>query len=182
MAISNSSAASGQQSPLQLHDIHVPEQVSNFPIAPGWWILLLTLIFVAFWLYKKHQKNTHLNANKKQALAMLAKNDTLSAKDCIALLKWAAMQYFSRQQLAKMYGNKLQDFLGKQLPEKHQERFNQLITAGFTSQYQAEIAQVEHSTVSKVDKDCQEATKLWLTHALPIQKATAIDNKVELSQ
>ena len=87
------------------------------------------------------------------------------------------MQYFSRQQLAKLYGKNFQDFLARQLPEKYQDNFNELITAGFDSQYQAEQA-----TTSTVDKDCQQATKLWLSHALPIQNPLAIENKAELSQ
>lgn len=182
MALSNSPVASNQPAQLQLHDIHVPEQVSNFPIAPGWWILLTLVILMALWSYKKYKKNTRLNADKKQALAVLANNEALSAKDCIALLKWAAMQYFSREQLAKLYGKDFQEFLTKQLPQQHQANFNTLITAGFDSQYQAEQCQTEQATTSTVDKDCQQATKLWLSNALPIQKSLAIENKAELSQ
>ncbi len=182
MAISNSPTGSGQPAQLQLHDIHVPEQVSNFPIAPGWWILLTLIILMALWLYKKHKKNTRLNADKKQALSILANNEYLNAKECIALLKWAAMQYFSRQQLAKLYGKNFQDFLVRQLPENHQDNFIKLITASFDNQYQAEQSQAEQTTMSKVDKDCQTATKLWLNHALPIQASLVIENKAELSQ
>jgi len=177
MAISNSPAPSGQPTQLQLHDIHVPEQVSNLPIAPGWWLLLALLIFIAVWAYKKYKKNTRLNADKKQALAMLANNESISAKECIALLKWAAMQYFSRHQLAKLYGDNFQDFLVKQLPQQHQDNFNKLISAGFDSQYQA-----EKMSNPKVDKDCQDAARLWLSHALPIQHSLAGANKVGVSQ
>jgi len=177
MAISNSPAASAQPGQLQLHDIHVPDQISNLPIAPGWWILLAILIYITFWSYKKYKNNTRLNADKKQALAILASNEMFKAKECIALLKWAAMQYFSRQQIAKLYGKNFQDFLVKQLPEKHQDNFNKLITAGFDSQYQA-----EHESTSTIDKDCQDATRLWLSHALPIQKTLDKVTTAELSQ
>ncbi len=176
MAIPNSPSASGQPSQLQLHDIHVPEQVSNFPIAPGWWLLLALLICISLWLYKKHKKNSLLNANKKQALTLLASNESLSAKECIALLKWAAMQYFSRQQLAKMYGRSFHDFLVKQLPQKHQSNFSKLIRPGFDSQYQA-----EQVSSSQIDKDCQQATKLWLNLALPVSKSLSTQNNAELS-
>jgi len=163
MATANAPSPAGQASQLQLHDIHLPEQVSGFPIAPGWWLLVAIIIFTAIWAYKKHQKNKRLNASKKQAMAMLTDNKTLSAKDCIALLKWAAMQYFSRQQLAKLYGENFQAFLIEQLPEKHQLHFTELTTAAFKSQYQAKQVSVE-----TVDQDCQQAAKLWLSHALPV--------------
>jgi len=182
MSMPNSPAGSGQPTQIQLHDIHVPEQVSNFPIAPGWWILLALIIIMTLWLYKKHKTNSRLNADKKQALAVLANNESLSAKECITLLKWAAMQYFSRQQLAKLYGMHFQEFLVKQLPLKHQDSFKQLTFAAFDNQYQAGQSQSEQTAPSTIDKDCQHATKLWLTHALPIKKSLAIESEAELIQ
>ncbi|KGJ87412.1 DUF4381 domain-containing protein [Colwellia psychrerythraea] len=174
MAIANSPAALGQPlpnqtAPLQLHDIHVPEQVSNFPIAPGWWLLLAIILLSVVWFYKKFKQQRSLNANKNRALAMLANNQNLSEKECISLLKCTAMQYFSRQQLAKLYGTDFKDFLMKQLPVNHQEYFSKLITPAFVRQYQA-----EQGLNSSSDSDCQQATKLWLTNALPIRQPLAI--------
>jgi hypothetical protein len=160
----------GQSAQLQLHDIHVPEQVSNLPIAPGWWLLLALLIISALWFYKKRKRDLRLNASKKQALTVLASNPDLSAKECIALLKWAAMQYVNRQQLAKLYGEDFQYFLKIQLPEKYQENFARLSTAAFLKQYQA-----EQTVAVDIDHDCQQATKLWLNHALPLKEPLVID-------
>jgi Domain of unknown function (DUF4381) len=160
----------GQPAQIQLHDIHVPEQISNFPIAPGWWLLLALLLISALWFYKKRKQDMRENASKKQALTMLTNNPKLSAKECIALLKWAAMQYVNRQQLAKLYGEDFQYFLKKQLPVKHQANFYQLSAAAFQEQYQAEKA-----TTVNIDRDCYQATKLWLNHALPIKEPLAID-------
>lgn len=187
MAIANSPPSSGQfpgsqplpgqSTQIQLHDIHVPEQVSNFPIAPGWWILLVLIIISSVWFYKKSKQNSYLNASKNQALATLADNQLLSSKECIILLKWAAMQYCSRQHLAKLYGEDFKDFLMMQLPEKYQEKFNTLITPAFEGQYQAE----QDVAVSN-DKDCQQAAKLWLTHALPIEKPITIKKMIPLEK
>jgi len=160
----------GQPAQIQLHDIHVPEQISNFPIAPGWWLLLALLLISALWFYKKRKQDMRENASKKQALTMLTNNPKLSAKECIALLKWAAMQYVNRQQLAKLYGEDFHYFLKKQLPEKHQDSFSQLSTAAFLGQYQA-----EKTTTVEIDRDCYQATKLWINHALPIKEPLAID-------
>lgn len=180
MAITNSSTLPSQSLPdqsaqLQLHDIHLPEQVHNFPIAPGWWLLLALLVISTVWLYKKRKQRIRVNAGKKQALTVLENNPLLSAKECITLLKWAAMQYINRQQLAKLYGEGFQLFLMKQLPEKHQANFTKLSTAAFQGQYKAEQAVLNTATTNDIDRDCQQATKLWLTHALPIKGSLVID-------
>ena len=189
MAIANDSTPIGQSSPgqvlpaqsspdqavqLQLHDIHVPEQVTNLPIAPGWWLLLALILIAAFWSFKKFKQKKRLNANKNQALAVLASNQTLSSKECISLLKCTAMQYFSRQQLAKLYGDNFQGFLMQQLPKKYQVNFIELSTPAFQGQYQA-----QQEPNADIDLACRQATKLWLTYALPIDKNQAA-NKTEL--
>jgi hypothetical protein len=174
MAIANSPTSAGPGSPgqatqLQLHDIHVPELVSNFPIAPGWWLLLALIVMITVWTYKKINKNKRLNNSKNQALTVLENNPSMSAKECITLLKWAAMQYVSRQQLAKLHGDNFQKYLVTKLPEKYQISFIELSTAAFRNQYQS--TQLV-TTISDIDSDCQQATKLWLMHALPITKST----------
>jgi hypothetical protein len=166
---------------IQLHDIHLPEQVSNYPIAPGWWLLLALIVISAVWSYKKFKKSKRLNASKQQALSMLENNPSISAKECITLLKWAAMQYVNRQQLAKLYGDNFQDFLMKKLPEKHQISFIELSSAAFKAQYQAELAVSETATTTDMDRDCLQATKLWLTHALPIIKPFVVDEPLPVN-
>jgi len=165
---------------LQLHDIHIPEQVSNFPVAPGWWILLVLIIIMVIWLFKKFTLKKQLNAVKKQALAVLTNNPTLSAKESISLIKWAAMHYFSRHQLAKLYGEDFQNFLRQQLPEKHQDNFTVLSTAGFEGQYRSTLVE-QSSTASEViiktNSDCHQAAQLWLTQALPVNKSRGVDKK-----
>ncbi|PKI18009.1 DUF4381 domain-containing protein [Colwellia sp. 12G3] len=165
MAMTNSPTSPGQS--LQLHDIHLPEQVSNYPIAPGWWLLLALIVMSAVWSFKKFKQRRRLNASKQQALTALEHNPSMNAKECLTLLKWAAMQYVNRQQLAKLYGDNFQDFLKKQLPEKHQASFIELSTAAFEAQYQASPTKIATATTD-IDNDCLQATKLWLTHALPI--------------
>ena len=166
MSMANSPSGAPQSSQVQLHDIHVPEQVTNFPIAPGWWILLALIFITALLMYKKYKAHNRLNASKKSALLVLEKNPSLSAKECITLLKWASMQYFNRQQLAKLYGDAFQAFLIEQLPEKYQAGFTDMSQGAFKEQYQSLNASSED-----VDSQCYQATKLWLTYALPVKNA-----------
>ncbi|PKG81933.1 DUF4381 domain-containing protein [Colwellia sp. 75C3] len=185
MAMTNSPTSPGQPpsgQTVQLHDIHLPEQVSNYPIAPGWWLLLALIVISAVWSYKKFKKSKRLNASKQQALSMLDNNPSINAKECLTLLKWAALQYVNRQQLAKLYGDNFQDFLMKKLPEKHQASFIKLSNAAFKAQYQASTTTVESEVTSEIDSDCLQATKLWLTHALPIIKPLIVDEPLPVNQ
>lgn len=145
---------------LELKDIHVPEQITNFPIAYGWWILAALIILVIVITIIKVKKTAKRNQVKKQALAQLKNNSDINNNELISLLKWAAMHYFSRVEFAKLYGESLQQLLLKQLPEKHQKRFIELSEEAFKNQYQAQFH-------SKVDTSFQQAALLWFTQALP---------------
>lgn len=61
-------STSPTQSPLDnLADIHLPDGVSHWPLAPGWWglIALTTLFFIAFLFWKRHR-----NRNRYRHLAL----------------------------------------------------------------------------------------------------------------
>ncbi len=148
---------------LALNDIHVPEQISNYPIAYGWWILAVFAVLLIIFIIIKARKNRQYQQVKKQALAQLKSNEGMSNNDLISLLKWAAMHYFSRAQLAQLYGESLQHFLLEQLPEKYHTQFTQLSEQAFKTQYQAHAH-------NESDTDFKQATQLWLNQALPPKK------------
>ena len=153
-----------QANAIELKDIHVPEQISNFPIAYGWWLLATFLIIIAVISIIKIRKKAQRNKVKKQALIQLKNSPNLSINDTVALLKWAAMHYFSRAELAKLFGDSLQSFLTAQLPIKYQERFTDLSKEAFINQYQS---QKDENSVPLSDANFYNAAILWLTHALP---------------
>lgn len=179
----------------QLHDIQLPEQISNFPIAPGWWILTLACLIFCYYLIRFIKKKNRLNANKKKALSLLAENPTMPAKDSLALLKWAAMQYFPRSQVAMLYGNSFVAFLSDQLPQSQQSDFKELVKQGVNQQYQrtdttesndinenSDTCNSADNTTSEqqlADNNCYKAAKLWLTHALPVKTG---DKHVQITQ
>jgi hypothetical protein len=149
---------------LELKDIHVPEQISDFPIAYGWWVSSVLLVILLVIIFINLRKSAKKNQVKKQALTQLRTNVNISISDTIALLKWAAMHYFSRAELAKLFGNSLQTFLSQQLPPKHQKTFIDLSEQAFINQYQV---QDNKSDSIQTDNDLYQAATLWLTHALP---------------
>ena len=163
-----------QKNTIELNDIHVPEQISNYPVAYGWWLLAIILIIITVFSFIKIRKNNQRNFVKKQALAQLKNNPDLSVNDTIALLKWAAMHYFSRGELAKLFGDSLQSFLIEKLPTKHQESFTKLSEQAFINQYQ------DQNNIQQSDINFYNAAILWLTHALPpkVSKSTNKSNNI----
>ena len=177
---------------LDLKDIHVPEQIANYPIAYGWWLLTAVIIFIIVITLVKINKAAKHNRVKKQALAQLKfllesntsmkntsmKNTQTSNNDIIALLKWAAMHYFSRAELAKMFGDTLKEFFTSKLPSKHQQNFATLSEQAFINQYQAHLeathietahlkADSDSNNLTQSENKLHQAAMLWLTHALP---------------
>jgi hypothetical protein len=152
-------------STIELNDIHLPEQINDYPIALGWWLLLaLFIALIIFSLIKffAHKKN---NKSKKYALEQLNQTTPLKVKETMTLLKWAAMQYFPRQDIAALYGTGFKQYLIDALPNKHQASFNNLAQNSFTQLYQNDFSQT-------VDSQFNQAAVLWLTQALPPKKSS----------
>jgi hypothetical protein len=145
----------------QLKDIHLPEQVNNYPLAYGWWILLTCLliaVIIVIVKWQKHRKRCHA-----QKLALVNLKNTQNNDDIVTLLKWSAFQYFPRNEIASLHGEKLENFFINKLPTKHQEKFQTLCGQQLNNKYQP----VENSSSETLNITLQEAAHLWLTHALP---------------
>lgn len=154
----------------QLKDIHLPEQIHNYPIAPGWWILLFIITTTIIYFFVKWLKAYRFAKAKRQAIKLLAEIDDAEENqnnDIMNLLKWAALQYFPRVQVAPLFGQQLQHFLTESLPEKFQTNFAELSQSAFEHRYQIDELTIE-------DQSFKKAALLWLNHALP-----PIDKKPE---
>ena len=141
----------------QLKDIHLPEQVSNYPIAPGWWLLLVITLVALFYLVRFIKNYRAIRYTKKQILSALAQST--SFENSSQLLKLALVHYFPRQDTAALYGDKLNAFLHDTLPESKQAEFERLMPDNLTSMYQL------NSDLNLAEFN--QATRFWLSHALP---------------
>ncbi|MGV6809121.1 MAG: DUF4381 domain-containing protein [bacterium] len=117
---------------LPLRDIHLPDPISWWPLAWGWWLLIIATLFgltvLAAWLLrrKKNQKKIAKPVLFMQTLNTLKteKQTTVFATQLSALLKHSAVYYYG-QQAAGLSGEAWLAFLdqywvlGKTPEQKH---------------------------------------------------------------
>jgi hypothetical protein len=104
---------------LQLQDIHLPESASIWPLALGWWILLVMIILMATWLIlkalkrAKQKKYQRKILGKFKSLEQKLKNDPSNATvaEINTLLRQLAITYYSRAEIASLTGGDWLHFL-----------------------------------------------------------------------
>ncbi|QWF72466.1 DUF4381 domain-containing protein [Methylomonas paludis] len=105
--------------PLPLRDIHLPEPISWWPPAPGWWlvaILVLILITLAGYLYRRAQQRIALQTAAKLLLAIRNNPDRDNLETLIALSAWlrrVAISTTPRSDVASLSGQDWLAFLDK---------------------------------------------------------------------
>lgn len=106
----------------QLKDIQLPAPVGWWPLAPGWYCLMvlgfLLIVGSTVVIYRRHRNALP----KKQALSLLKiytvqykqdRNAQLASARISELLKRVALAYFPRQQVASMHGQAWVTFLNQ---------------------------------------------------------------------
>ena len=160
-------AAPQQQDPLaQLRDIHVPNEVSTWPLDWGWWVAIAVVLIALFYLFKVITAHIRHNKARKQALALL---ETISAQQSnwpVALnsiLKRTAMSYYPTHQVAGLYGKQWQAFLTSALKSSDRKLESDL---GLL------VSNVYQAPPNPSDfEPCKGAVKNWLSKAkLPKNK------------
>jgi hypothetical protein len=107
----------GQDPLAQLRDIHLPDPVGFWPLAPGWWLLslliILAVIAIGYYLRKRFIRNRY----RRQALAHFnnLKLQQLSPQEQLQqinyLLKQTAQAAHSEIDVANLSGKKWLGFL-----------------------------------------------------------------------
>ena len=146
----------------QLKGIHTPTDVSAWPLAWGWWgiiIAVILLIVSSILLWKRYRQ---FALAKRQALVLVEQIDP-EAPDAIAtlnqILKRVSRHYDSASNVASMYGDQWTIYLMKRLPEKHQAAAQQPFTDMNTLLYQKSAANSQQTSKIKV------AVSHWIRHA-----------------
>ena len=98
---------------LNLRDIHLPEPISWWPIAPGWWIMLSSLLFIiiAVFILRKIYLSKQLNRDIKAELNNIkqqfqqTQNKSQLAKALSVLLRRASISYYPEAEIAGLTGD-----------------------------------------------------------------------------
>ena len=93
---------------LPLRDIHLPEPITWWPLAPGWWLLLGLLIvgvLLVLFLKKRHYQRRFKRASLHELQKIRdrwqeSQNLTQLVKAISALLRRTAISYYPRQNIA----------------------------------------------------------------------------------
>jgi len=99
---------------LPLRDIHLPDAVSWWPLAPGWWLLFLMIILMvtaAVFLYRRYRRKRNSPLRQAQ-LALQQIRDNFSRhrdqqqliKDLSGLLRRTAVSLHKRDDVASITG------------------------------------------------------------------------------
>ena len=106
---------------LPLADVHVQAVPSYWPLAWGWWAVIVAILclIVLFVISTRHHKQNNLAKNEAlNRLKQLKSTRDISALN--ALLKQVALTYFPREEVAKLTGKHWMTFLDSSLDEKKQ--------------------------------------------------------------
>ncbi|WP_196137827.1 DUF4381 domain-containing protein [Aliikangiella sp. G2MR2-5] len=133
----------------QLRDIHLPEQINQFELAPGWWLIIFLLFcFLGYLVYRQLEKNKIKAklAPARKEIENLTKSpaDYQSVNLLSALLKRVSLLHFERKAVASLSGKKWGEFLN-----------------GITPDYQFSERQIEHLTDSNYRPNNSIAIDEW---------------------
>jgi len=115
-----------EQQSLPLKDIHLPAEISWWPLAPGWWFLLgLCALLLLAWHFRKTIRSWLAPGMTKIALRQLdaiTKNNQLSKQQKIQrisqLLRQLAISTHCREQVAGLAGEDWLAFLDGDDPQQ----------------------------------------------------------------
>ncbi|MEN7972330.1 MAG: DUF4381 domain-containing protein [Verrucomicrobiota bacterium] len=92
-----------------LYDIVVPEPVSWWPLAPGWWILIAVVVAASGYLLFRHLQYRRENAYRREALRQL--DDVNSAAETVSILRRTALAAYPRKASASLSGEQWIEWL-----------------------------------------------------------------------
>ncbi len=148
-----------------LGPLYEPDAVRFSFETPGWYVLGISLLFVATFLFFRWLKRYRKNGYRREALKTIVgieqnsqlQNGANQLNDTLVLLKLVALETFGRQEVAQLYGNDWLEFL-------ESKGKNMLFT-----QYKQHIAYALYGSMvvdMKETKAFIELSKQWIrTHA-----------------
>ncbi len=151
-----------EPSQLPLKDIHLPEPVSWWPPAMGWWILLIlivALVFFSYWLYKRITRRTAIKTAIK-ILQDIRQDTGLSEEQKLAelsaLIRRVAISLFPRKDVAGLTGKRWLEFLDETLGELRFSEKGKVLT---DARYRKDKSQVDIAALIALCEDWLKVLK-----------------------
>ena len=152
---------------LELRDIHLPDPISWWPLAPGWWFVLaaIVLIIAGVFLFRYYLKKQALRktvAAELESICAQHKKDNnalVLVQSLSILLRRACISFYPRSEVASLTGDAWLKFLDDSMSDSncqntfHSEHGRLLATAPYLAEN------------SKLDIDAEKLIQLcenWL--------------------
>jgi len=109
---------------LPLRDLHLPEAIGWWPLAPGWWFVIALFVLVLGLLMHRAWRKYRFNAPRRYAKRSLAaieaeyrshRNPVALGRDISELLRRAMLAYAPRHEVAGLTGDAWLEWLDKDL-------------------------------------------------------------------
>lgn len=106
---------------LPLRDVHIPDAISNWPPAIGWWILAILIPLCCYLFIKLYQWLTRKTALKsaKNYFEALQQNQQLTHAQSLTelshLMRRTVISLYPRAEVASLTGDQWLDFLDKSM-------------------------------------------------------------------
>ena len=110
---------------LPLRDLHLPEAIGWWPLAPGWWLLIALLSLGLAWLLQRSWQKYRMNAPRRYAIRALAavedeylshRNPVRLGQQVSGLLRRGMLAYAPRREVAGLTGESWLAWLDRDLP------------------------------------------------------------------
>ncbi len=114
-----------EKNALPLRDLHLPDPVGWWPLAPGWWILIALLAAGLAWLAAYLYRRWRFHAPRRHALRELARyeaeylehrNPVVFGRQVSELLRRAMLAYAPRAEVAGLTGEAWLQWLDRGMP------------------------------------------------------------------
>jgi hypothetical protein len=128
-----------EEQALPLRDLHLPEPIGWWPLAPGWWLVLALLVATLVYLAWRWYRAWKFNAPRRFALRELMRieaeylehrDPVVLGKQLSELLRRGMLAYAPREEVAGLTGEGWLDWLdsGMPVPYFHTEGGKSLLT------------------------------------------------------
>ena len=135
----------------KLHDIVVPDPVSWWPMAPGWWIVLALVFTLLLHLAVRRLRKWHADAYRRAALREL--EASANAGQVAVILRRTALAIAPRESIAALRGDAWIDWLATQSPGAMPESIRPMLTRSL-------YAAMTPSNIGEL----REVARHWIRH------------------